>query len=103
MVAPKSSSDRRGVREMLSGIRTVGCALVGGLLGLVLAFAWLIAVDVVTRGVVSWFEDIVGERGLILFMGAALALIGAVFPGPHPSQWPSTRAGTRPVAPRARL
>ena len=79
MADPNGSTARRGLREMLSGIGSVGCALVGGLIGLVLAFAWLIAVDVVTRGVVSWFEDVVGERGLILVMGAALALIGAVF------------------------
>ena len=58
--------------------KSVVASIVAGALGLVLAIAWVIALDVAMREVGRGLEAVLGEQGLLVASGVALIVIGSV-------------------------
>lgn len=57
---------------------TVGGSIVGAAIGVVLAIVWIVVLDVASREVGKGLEAVLGEQGLLVAAGVALAVIGAV-------------------------
>jgi hypothetical protein len=53
-------------------------SIVGGAIGLLLAIAWIIVLDLVTREAGRGLERVLGEQGLLVASGVVLVVIGAV-------------------------
>ena len=95
MTDQNGSPARRDLGERFGGIRSVGAALLGGLIGLALAIVWVVGLDLVSREVGRWLETAFGELGVLALGGVALVLIGLVWVGLSVSRRPGPDPGSR--------
>ena len=71
---------RRSFRivALMATRNSVGSSVLGAAIGLMLAIAWVLALDVVSREVGRGLEAVLGDQGLLVAGGVALVVIGAV-------------------------